>query len=38
MELPPFSLPSGVYGITMYFVSLPFVYWLRMRMLRDSHV
>lgn len=37
MELPPFSLPSGVYGITMYFVSLPFVYWLRMRMLRDSH-
>nr|WP_276562540.1 bile acid:sodium symporter [Hoeflea prorocentri] len=27
--LPPFSLPSGVYGITMYFVALPFVYWMR---------
>jgi BASS family bile acid:Na+ symporter len=27
--LPPFSLPSGVYGITMYLVSLPFVYWRR---------
>ena len=37
MELPPFSLPSGVYGITMYLVSLPFVYWLRMRMLRSLH-
>jgi bile acid:Na+ symporter, BASS family len=22
-DLPPFSLPSGVYGITMYFVALP---------------
>ncbi len=28
--LPPFSLPSGVYGITMYFVSLPFILWMRM--------
>ncbi len=27
--LPPFSLPSGVYGITMYVVSLPFVLWMR---------
>lgn len=27
--LPPFSLPSGIYGITMYFVSLPFVFWMR---------
>lgn len=27
--LPPFSLPSGVYGITMYLVTLPFVYWRR---------
>ena len=27
--LPPFSLPSAVYGITMYGVSLPFVYWRR---------
>lgn len=27
--LPPFSLPSGVYGITMYIVSLPFVLWRR---------
>ncbi len=27
--LPPFSLPSGVYGITMYFVALPFIMWMR---------
>lgn len=27
--LPPFSLPSGVYGITMYLVTLPFVFWRR---------
>lgn len=27
--LPPFSLPSGVYGITMYLVSVPFVIWRR---------
>lgn len=27
--LPPFSLPSGVYGITMYLVSIPFVMWRR---------
>ncbi|MCV0395338.1 MAG: bile acid:sodium symporter family protein [Rhizobiaceae bacterium] len=27
--LPPFSLPSGVYGITMYMVSIPFVLWRR---------
>ena len=27
--LPPFSLPSGVYGITMYAVTLPFVWWMR---------
>lgn len=27
--LPPFSLPSAVYGITMYLVSVPFVLWLR---------
>jgi bile acid:Na+ symporter, BASS family len=27
--LPPFSLPAGVYGITMYFVSLPFMFWRR---------
>lgn len=27
--LPPFSLPAGVYRITMYFVSLPFIYWRR---------
>lgn len=27
--LPPFSLPSGVYGITMYAVTLPFVFWRR---------
>lgn len=29
--LPPFSLPSAVYGITMYLVSIPFVFWLRGR-------
>ncbi len=27
----PFSLASGVYGITMYFVALPFVLWVRRR-------
>lgn len=27
--LPPFSLPSGVYGITMYLVSMPFILWIR---------
>lgn len=34
--LPPFSLPSAVYGITMYVVSLPFVYWLRGQNLKDE--
>lgn len=29
--LPPFSLPSAVYGITMYVVSIPVVLWLRSR-------
>lgn len=29
--LPPFSLPSAFYGITMYVVSIPFVLWLRTR-------
>lgn len=29
--LPTFSLPSGVYGITMYFVALPFIWWLKTR-------
>jgi bile acid:Na+ symporter, BASS family len=28
-DLPPFSLPSGVYGITMYFVSIPFTLYRR---------
>lgn len=27
--LPPFSLPSGVYGITMYIIAVPFILWLR---------
>ena len=27
--LPPFSLPSGVYGITMYAVTVPFIFWAR---------
>ncbi|MEM7463267.1 MAG: bile acid:sodium symporter [Pseudomonadota bacterium] len=27
--LPPFSLPSAVYGITMYLVTIPFVLWRR---------
>lgn len=30
--LTPFSLPSGVYGITMYAVTLPFVFWARNRL------
>ena len=25
----PFALPSGVYGITMYVVALPFIAWVR---------
>lgn len=29
--LPVFSLPSGVYGITMYLVTIPFVLWRRSR-------
>ncbi|MCO6389721.1 bile acid:sodium symporter family protein [Aliihoeflea aestuarii] len=29
MALPPFSLPSGLYGVTMYAVSIPFVLWRR---------
>lgn len=29
--LPPFSLPAGVYGITMYFVTLPFIFLTRQR-------
>lgn len=31
--LPVFSLPSGVYGIIMYVVSIPFVLWRRSRAL-----
>lgn len=27
--LPPFSLPSATYGITMYLVTIPFVLWRR---------
>lgn len=27
--LAPFSLPAGVYGITMYFVTAPFIWWTR---------
>ncbi len=29
--LSAYSLPSGVYGITMYLVTLPFVWWVRNR-------
>ena len=29
--LPPFALPSGVYGITMYLVVAPFILWARRR-------
>ncbi len=28
---PEVSLPAGVYGITMYAVTLPFVFWMRSR-------
>ncbi|MDD9908256.1 MAG: bile acid:sodium symporter family protein [Ahrensia sp.] len=34
--LPPFSLPSGVYGITMYFVTLPFLFWMRSKTRRKN--
>lgn len=27
--LPPITAPAAVYGVTMYFISLPFVYWRR---------
>jgi BASS family bile acid:Na+ symporter len=30
-ELPPYSLPSGVYGVTMYLVIVPFILWRRGR-------
>jgi BASS family bile acid:Na+ symporter len=30
-ELPPYSLPSGVYGVTMYLLIVPFVLWRRGR-------
>lgn len=29
--LPPTTVPSALYGITMYFVSIPFVLWRRKR-------
>ncbi len=29
--LPPFSLPSAVYGILMYGVSIPVIFWMRNR-------
>lgn len=29
--LTPYSLPSGVYGITMYLVTIPFVLWVAKR-------
>ncbi len=29
--LSPLALPAAVYGITMYFVSLPFILWFRSR-------
>lgn len=29
--LPPYALPSGVYGITMYLVTAPFILWMRRR-------
>jgi len=28
-ELPPYSIPAGLYGVTMYVVSIPFVFWRR---------
>ena len=31
-----YSLPSGVYGIMMYFVSLPMIGWLRSRNIADA--
>lgn len=29
--ITPYSIPSGVYGVTMYFIALPFVLWRRRR-------
>lgn len=29
--LPPITVPAAVYGVTMYFVTLPFVFWRRRR-------
>lgn len=34
--LPPFSLPSGVYGLTMYAVALPFILWRRAGMRKSA--
>ena len=28
-ELPDSALPSAVYGVMMYFIVVPFVYWRR---------
>ncbi len=36
--LPPFSLPSGIYGVLMYAISVPFAIWRRMRADRLGHV
>ncbi|MFT5467154.1 MAG: BASS family bile acid:Na+ symporter [Verrucomicrobiales bacterium] len=27
--LPPITVPAAVYGVTMYFITLPFVFWRR---------
>ena len=36
-EVAPFSVPSGVYGITMYPVCLAFTLWRRDRVMRPAH-
>lgn len=33
---PAFSVPSGVYGITMYCVAMPFIIWMRLGMAQES--
>ncbi|MDF1775620.1 MAG: bile acid:sodium symporter family protein [Rhizobiaceae bacterium] len=33
---PAFSVPSGVYGITMYCVAVPFIIWMRLGMAQES--
>jgi BASS family bile acid:Na+ symporter len=37
-NLPPTTIPSAVYSITMYLVSLPFVFWFRKACSQEEQV